>query len=106
MKGKLSFTGGVRTADMSCVDTTVIMHLDMAAELSFDQVDGDVELFLSEEITGFTAEAESLGGGIRIEDFTDLTATGDHYTRWGDGSLRIQVNGVNAKLTIKKTTDN
>jgi hypothetical protein len=69
-------------------------------------VDGDVELFLSEEITGFTAEAESLGGGIRIEDFTDLTATGDHYTRWGDGSLRIQVNGVNTKLTIKKTTDN
>lgn len=105
VKGKLTFTGGVRTADMSCVDTTVIMHLDMAADLSFDQVDGDVELFLSEEITGFTAEAESLGGGIRIEDFTDLTATGDHYTRWGDGSLRIQVNGVNAKLTVKKATN-
>ena len=81
------------------------MRLDMATELSFDQVNGDVELYLSEEITGFIAEAESLGGGIRIEDFADLTATGDHYTRWGDGSLRIQVNGVNAKLTVKKATN-
>ena len=105
VKGKLTFTGGVRSADMDCVDTSVIMHLDMATELSFDQVNGDVELYLSEEITGFTAEAESLGGGIRIEDFSDLTATGDHYTRWGDGSLRIQVNGVNAKLTVKKATN-
>lgn len=106
VKGKLTFTGGVRSADMDCVDTSVIMHLDMASELSFDQVNGDVELYLSEEITGFTAEVESLGGGIRIEDFSDLTATGDHYTRWGDGSLRIQVNGVNAKLTVKKATNN
>lgn len=105
VKGKLTFTGGVRSANMDCVDTSVIMHLDMATELSFDQVNGDVELYLSEEITGFTAEAESLGGGIRIEDFSDLTATGDHYTRWGDGSLRIQVNGVNAKLTVKKATN-
>lgn len=105
VKGKLTFTGGVRSADMSCVDTTVTMYLDMAAELSFDQVDGDVELYLSEEITGFTAEMESLGGGIRVEDFTDLTATGDHYTRWGDGSLRVQVDGINAKLTVKKTTE-
>ena len=105
VKGKLTFTGGVRSADMDCVDTSVIMHLDMATELSFDQVNGDVELYLSEEITGFTAEAESLGGGIRIEDFSDLTATGDHYTCWGDGSLRIQVNGVNAKLTVKKATN-
>jgi len=105
VKGKLTFAGGIRSAEMSCVDTTVIMHLDMAAELSFDQVDGDVELYLSEEIAGFTAEVESLGGGIRVEDYTDLTATGDHYTRWGDGSLRIQVNGVNAKLTVKKATN-
>ena len=105
VKGKLTFTGGVRSADMSCVDTTVTMYLDMATELSFDQVDGDVELYLSEEITGFTAEMESLGGGIRVEGFTDLTATGDHFTRWGDGSLRVQVDGVNAKLTVKKTTE-
>lgn len=105
VKGKLTFTGGVRSADMSCVDTTVTMYLDMAAELSFDQVDGDVELYLSEEITGFTAEMESLGGGIRVEGFTDLTATGDHFTRWGDGSLRVQVDGINAKLTVKKTTE-
>lgn len=106
MKGKLTFTGGVRSAEMSCVDTTVIMHLDMATELSFDQVNGDVALYLSEEIMGFTAEVESLGGGIRVEDFTDLTATGDHFTRWGDGSLRIRVEGVKAKLTVKKATDN
>ena len=106
VKGKLTFTGGVRSAEMSCVDTTVIMHLDMATELTFDQVDGDVELYLSEEITGFAAEVESLGGGIRVEDFTDLIATGDHFTRWGDGSLRIQVDGVNAKLTVKKAMEN
>jgi hypothetical protein len=69
-------------------------------------VDGDVELYLSEEITGFSAEVESLGGGISTEGFDGLTTTGEHFTRWGDGSLRIRAEGVKAKLYIKKTTNN
>jgi DUF4097 and DUF4098 domain-containing protein YvlB len=106
VEGKVTFTGGVRDADISCVATAVVMRLDMAADLSFEQVDGDVELYLSEEITGFSAEVESLGGGISTEGFDGLTTTGEHITRWGDGSLRIRAEGVRAKLYIKKTTNN
>jgi DUF4097 and DUF4098 domain-containing protein YvlB len=106
VEGKVTFTGGVRDADISCVATAVVMRLDMAADLSFEQVDGDVELYLSEEITGFAAEVESLGGGISTEGFDGLTTTGEHFTRWGDGSLRIRAEGVRAKLYIKKTTNN
>lgn len=106
VEGKVTFTGSVRDADVSCVAATAVMRLDMAADLSFEQVDGDVELYLSEEITGFSAEVESLGGGISTEGFDGLTTTGERFTRWGDGSLRIRAEGVKAKLYIKKTTNN
>ncbi len=105
VQGELTFTGSVRTANMDCVDTTVIMHLDMATELSFDQVDGDVTLYLSEEITGFSAELDAIGGEISADGF-DVSSVGNKGTRWGDGSLRIDMDGVSAKLNIKKLTDN
>ena len=104
--GNVTFRGGVRRGDLDCVDADVTMYLDMATDLSFEQVDGDVELYLSEEITGFSAEVESLGGGISTEGFDGLTTTGEHITHWGDGSLRIRAEGVKAKLYIKKTTNN
>ncbi len=103
--GNLTFTGGIRTANMDCVDATVTMYLDMASELSFDQVDGDVNLYLSEEITGFSAELDAMGGEISVEGF-DVSSVSNKNTRWGDGSLRIEMDGVGAKLFIGKLTEN
>lgn len=102
--GNLTFRGAVRRADMDCVDTTVSMYLEMAAELNFDQLNGDVTLYLSDEITGVRAEMDSVGGEITMEGFEGSTVTGKREARWGDGSLRIQVDGADCHLLIRKQT--
>lgn len=105
VQGKITFTGSVRTAEVECVDTAVTMNLHMAASLSFDQVDGDVVLYLSDEIKGFSAEVEALGGEITADGFDGMKNMNDENARWGDGSLRVRVEGVGAKLNIKKLTN-
>ena len=104
--GEVYFRGGVRRADVECVNAEVVMQLDMATELSFDQVNGNVTLYLSEEITGFSAELDSIGGGIHVDGFDGMSAQEGKHARWGDGSLRIRMDGVGAKLKIEKTTNN
>ena len=102
--GDVVFRGGVRRGRMECVDADVTMYLDMATDLNFDQMNGDVTLYLSEEITGFDAELDSLGGEIRTEGFTDVSGKDGYSARWGDGSLRIRMDGLYNKLEVKKTT--
>ena len=102
--GEVIFRGGVHRGNIECVDADVTMYLDMAVDLDFNQVNGDVTLYLSEEITGFDAELDSLGSKIVTEDFTDVSRPDDKCTRWGDGSLRIRMDGLNNKLEIKKLT--
>jgi DUF4097 and DUF4098 domain-containing protein YvlB len=102
--GKLTFTGGVRTADVDCANADITMYLDMAGELSFDQVDGDVHLYLSEDIKGFSAELDAISGEISVEGF-DVSSVSNKSARWGDGSLRIEMDGVGAELEIKKLTN-
>ena len=105
VEGKVTFTGGVRDADVSCVAATAVMRLDMATALSFEQVDGDVELYLSEEITGFSVKMDSLKTEINAEDFEDMHYLDDGSAKWGDGSLRIGMDGLKNKLNIKKLTN-
>ena len=102
--GKLIFAGGVRTADVDCANTDITMYLDMATELSFDQVDGNVHLYLSDEIKGFSAELDSVSGEISVEGF-DIGSVSGKSARWGDGGLRIEMDGVRAELEIKKLTN-
>ena len=102
--GDVVFRGGVRRGRMECVDADVTMYLDMATDLNFDQMNGGVTLYLSEEITGFDAELDSLGGEIRTEGFTDVSGKDGYSARWGDGSLRIRMDGLYNKLEVKKTT--
>ena len=100
--GHVSFRGGVRRAEVECVNAAVDMNLEMAIELRFDQVNGDVTLCLSEAITGFSAERESLGGSLVTEGFDGVDRTAN-TARWGDNSLRIWMDGVNCQLKIEKT---
>ena len=102
--GNVVFRGGVRRGRMECVDADVTMYLAMATDLNFDQMNGDVTLYLSEEITGFDAELDSPGGEIRTEGFTDVSGKDGYSARWGDGSLRIRMDGLYNKLEVKKTT--
>lgn len=102
--GKVTFRGAVRAANFDCLDAEAVMYLDMATRLDFDQVDADVTLYLSEEIQGFDAELDSVGGAISVEGFDGMNSLSDKSARWGDGSLRIVVDGVDVQLNIKKLT--
>lgn len=104
VEGRVDFRGAVRRAEVSGMDTTVVMHLDKAAELTFDQVNADVTLYLAETVTGFDAELDSIDGEIAVEGFDGMSEISNKSARWGDGSLRISMDGVNAQLNIKKTT--
>lgn len=105
VEGKITFRGAVRAAELDCVEADVTMYLDKATRLSFDQVDADVTLYLSEEITGFDAEMDSIGSEITVEGFEGMSGVSNKHARWGDGSLRISMNGIDSQLKIKKTTN-
>jgi hypothetical protein len=64
-----------------------------------------VELYLSEEITGFSVKMDSLKTEINAEDFEDMHYLDDGSAKWGDGSLRISMDGLRSKLNIKKLTN-
>lgn len=102
---QIIFRGAVRKADVECVDATVDMYLDMATELSFDLVDGDIAVYLSEEITGFSVELDALSKGVDAAGFDGLQELSRGNTRWGDGRLRILVDGVDADVKIRKLTE-
>lgn len=102
---QILFRGAVRKADVECVDATVDMYLDMATELNFDLVDGDIAVYLSEEITGFSVEMDALSKGVDAEGFDGLQELSRGNTRWGDGRLRILVDGVDADVKIRKLTE-
>lgn len=102
---QIIFRGAVRKADVECVDATVDMYLDMATELNFDLVDGDIAVYLSEEITGFSVEMDALSKGVDAEGFDGLQELSRGNTRWGDGRLRILVDGVDADVKIRKLTE-
>ena len=106
VQAQVTYKGAVRSAEMDCVAADVSMYLDMAAELEFDQVDGDVVLYLSSEIGGFSAEIASLAGDLEVNGFEDVTYPDSKMARRGDGSLRIDVSGVNSKLKIEKLIEN
>ena len=103
-QGDVVFRGGVRDGEIECVDANVTMYLEMAANLSFEQVSGDVCLYLSDEITGFSVELESLNDEIDVDDFENARVDGK-TVKWGQAGLRISVDGVKNKLKIAKLTN-
>ena len=102
--GTIVFRGGVRNGEVDCVNAHVTMYLDMATRISVDQVNGVVDLYLGDEIKGFSAEMDSVGGRITVDGF-DGGTTSVKSAYWGDRSLRVEIDGVDAKLNIKKLTN-
>lgn len=103
-QGNVTFRGGVRDGEFECMDADVTMYLEMAASLNFEQVDGNVCLYLSDEITGFSVEMESLNNEIDVDAFENARVDGK-TVKWGRAGLRISVDGVKNKLKIAKLTN-
>ncbi len=54
-----------------------------------------------EETTGFEATVDAVSGTVRVHDFDGVTQTKD-YCRFGDGSVKINVDAVSGNLKIDK----
>ncbi len=102
----VNFNGSLGTCDFDGVNVHAVLRLTEARELDIDGVDYDVTLYLADTITGFRIDHDSVGGNMKIEGFEGVGARGDYDEYWGDGSLTILSDGVDAKLTVKKSTEN
>ncbi len=103
--GELDYTGTLGHGDLDGVDFTATMHLEAANRLDIDGVDHQVTLYLADTVTGFHIKREALGGNAVVEGFDNVTVPGKGERRWGDGSFVIDADGVDAQVTVKKTTN-
>ncbi len=101
----VDFTGTLGRGDFDGVDITATLRLDGARELDVDGVDTHVTLYLGDAITGFGVAQSSVGGSVIVNGFDGVSARNGYDYYWGDGSLRIDSDGVDAKLKIEKTTN-
>ncbi len=106
VEGAITFTGALGEGDIDGVETTVIMHLTAARSLDIDGVENDVTLYLSDAFTGFSVLRDGIGSGVTVDEvaFDDVSQHGDYEAYWGDGSFRVDMDGVSAKLFITKET--
>ncbi len=104
--GKVQFNGSVGEADLDGVEVDVTMHLTAASKMDIDGVDGKATLYLGSEITGFYVEWDGIAGDVMTEGFDGVTRGEESGTRrWGDGSLRIDVDGVDQDVTLIRTPE-
>ncbi len=99
------FTGTLGKGNFDGVRVRSTLRLDAAQKLDADGVDTRVTLYLGERVTGFSVEHDSLGGDLTIQGFDDVISHGKKGKTWGDGSLKIDADGVDAELIIGKTTE-
>ncbi len=102
VEGRINFRGALGHADIDGVENTLEMYLTAAKSLDVDGVESNVTLYLAETITGFAVERDSVGGTVRTDDFDGVSERGDYDCYWGDGSVRIDLDGVSTTLTVAK----
>ncbi len=100
----VDFTGTLGSANLDGVDIKAVFRLDAARELEIDGVDQDITIYLADTVTGFRVSRDSLGGSIRTDGFDEVSSRDDYDRYWGDGSLKIEADGVDSKLKIEKLT--
>ncbi len=105
VNAKIDFTGTLTRGNFDGVDITATLRLDGARELDVDGVNTHVTIYLADSITGFGIVHDSVGGNVIINGFESVAERNGYDYYWGDGSLRIDSDGVDAKLEIEKTTN-
>ena len=102
VSGDVKLEGSAKSMDVDGTSATIELRLTQApATIDVDTVSGNVSLLLPAETTGFEANVDAVSGTVSVHGFDDVTKTKD-YCRFGDGSIKINVDAVSGNLKIDK----
>ena len=99
--GNVYYDGTLKTMDCSAASGKVVANFkNIPSSIDFEGASADLELTLPED-AGFTVELDTLSGYFGSE--FDTTRRGELYT-CGDGSCKINVDGMSGDVIIHKAT--
>ena len=97
--GKVSYTGTLYSLDCDTASGNITAVFDnIPRSIEFDGVSADLELTLPAD-AGFTVEMDALSGAFN-SDFETSQRNGLYIS--GDGSCRIDIDGMSGNVTIHK----
>ena len=101
VNGVINASGYIGKLDFDNVNAQSTFTFAKApSQIGIDTVNGNCELWLPEDIKGFTLKCDNVSGNT---DFTDFVGTVERnkIRTYGDGSTKINVDSVSGNLTIK-----
>ncbi len=101
----VDYTGTVRYVDLDGVEIKAVMHVTSALNFDIGGVDNDVTLYFSDDITGFSVDHASVSSSVTINGYENVTIRDKKDRYWGDGSITIDMHGVDVQLKIEKETN-
>lgn len=101
VEGKLTFYGTANEIHVNGVEGTAILYPENALRVDIDGIESEVTVYLADSIGGFRIDADSLGGEVIIDGFDGADRNSEHITTWGNGALRVNMDGLSSSVTIK-----
>lgn len=97
--GNILFSGNADQVECSGVSANCTLKMaNTPQEITMEGVSGNLDLTLPED-SGFTVEMNSASGQLH----SDFDAAGGHGNyRYGNGSCKIEVDGLSGNVTIRK----
>lgn len=97
--GNVLFSGNADQVECSGVSANCTLEMtNTPREISIEGVSGNLDLTLPED-TGFVVERDSVSGQFH-SDFDAVGSRGNY--RYGNGSCKIEVEGLSGNVTIRK----
>ena len=103
VSGDVRFGGDLKDIAIDAVSANVelSLHERQANRIHLDAMSGNLRVILPKSTTGFRMESDNLKDDVEVRGFT-LERRG---SSWGDGRMRIDMDGVSSTLVIEKRMD-
>ena len=99
VSGKVDLNGSVQNVSLEAVSANCQLFLSAGTkQIDMESVSGDLTVYLPAD-QGFTASIEGIGGDLSTDFPT--TVSGSKYIH-GDGSCKIEAEGVSGNVSIRK----
>lgn len=97
--GDVTFTGSLETLDLDATSGSFAgVFTNTPGRIEMDGMSGDLDITLPDS-GGYTATIDGLSSSIRTEGHS--AAVKDNAYTYGDGSCRINLDGISCDLTIR-----